>query len=201
MPPRTAGPRSPVRRVRAPSPSHTCRPITTNWVWRATTSPTSFVLSARSETSLQNQRERLAKHLAAHPEQTLADVAYTLQLGRKDFEVRMLIVADSRESLIAKLNGENTELVWQTKVNTQMQTAMLFTGQGAQIAGMARPLYDSEPVFAEQIDQLCAKAGGNIKSLLLEQGNDEALQSTDNTQMALFIMEMALAELWDQLGR
>ncbi|HBL29312.1 MAG TPA: hypothetical protein DD490_20975, partial [Acidobacteria bacterium] len=47
-----------------------------------------LLLSAKTETALDAATERLARHLREHPEVDLADVAYTLQVGRRAFRHR-----------------------------------------------------------------------------------------------------------------
>ena len=42
-----------------------------------------LVLSARTPAALERMTEGLAQHLAEHPEQQLADLAHTLQVGRR----------------------------------------------------------------------------------------------------------------------
>jgi len=44
-----------------------------------------LVLSARTATALDTATANLAQHLETHPELNLADVAWTLQTGRKPF--------------------------------------------------------------------------------------------------------------------
>src|SRR5439155_18259130 len=59
-------------------------------------------LSARSEWSLQQANSNLIAHLKAHPEQELADVAYTLQIGRSAFNCRQFVIArDAEEACVA----------------------------------------------------------------------------------------------------
>ncbi|MFQ6329964.1 SDR family NAD(P)-dependent oxidoreductase [Nocardia sp. CWNU-33] len=61
------------------------------------------VLSARSADSLGRAARALRRHLAAHPEVTLPDIARTLAFGRAAFEYRLAIVADSVDGLAARL--------------------------------------------------------------------------------------------------
>ncbi|HSO00132.1 MAG TPA: methyltransferase, partial [Candidatus Nanopelagicales bacterium] len=62
------------------------------------------VLSAKSEERLAEHARRLVAHLRAkHPRPRLADVAFTLQVGRQHFEHRLAILARSVEELIEKL--------------------------------------------------------------------------------------------------
>lgn len=62
-------------------------------------------LSARTAAALDTMTDRLARHIAEHPEQSLADVAYTLQVGRRAFAHRRHVVATSRADAIAALSA------------------------------------------------------------------------------------------------
>jgi polyketide synthase PksN len=63
-----------------------------------------FPLSARNEGELRDAAMRLATFLQ-QSDSALADVAYTLQQGRKSFEQRLAIIAGTKEELIEKLSG------------------------------------------------------------------------------------------------
>ncbi|GAB4215709.1 MAG: hypothetical protein OHK0022_55940 [Roseiflexaceae bacterium] len=77
----------------APEPSDPGRP------WQLLT------LSAKTATALEAMAGNLAAHLRAHPEQPLADVAYTLQLGRRSFDHRRVLLCANREDAIQALSG------------------------------------------------------------------------------------------------
>jgi 3-oxoacyl-(acyl-carrier-protein) synthase/thioesterase domain-containing protein/aryl carrier-like protein len=64
-----------------------------------------LVISAKTETALDAAANNLARHLREHPEQALADVAYTLQLGRQAFAHRRAIVCRDREGAVAALTA------------------------------------------------------------------------------------------------
>ncbi|MFD0364917.1 SDR family NAD(P)-dependent oxidoreductase [Nocardia sp. GCM10030253] len=65
--------------------------------------PQVVVLSARTAGSLSRAARALRRHLAAHPEVTLPDIARTFAFGRAAFEHRLAIVADSVDGLAARL--------------------------------------------------------------------------------------------------
>ncbi|HEV2844148.1 MAG TPA: condensation domain-containing protein, partial [Thermoanaerobaculia bacterium] len=66
-----------------------------------------LLLSARSAAALDAATDRLAVHLEAHPELELADVAWTLQVGRRAFRHRRAVLAASREQAIAALKARD----------------------------------------------------------------------------------------------
>ena len=83
------------------------------------------------------------------------------------------------------------------------RVVFLFPGQGAQHIGMARGLYESEPVFAEHFDQCAAgfgeELGIDLRAEIFD-GTARNLERTDRTQPALFTVEYALAKLIETYG-
>jgi len=165
--------------------------------------PQLLIFSAKSETALQEMTVALATHLRQHPDLDLADVAYTLQVGRRHFEHRrMLTCADLAEAALA-LHTLPAERVLSAHLPVSPPAVIfLFPGQGAQQVGMARELYQSEPVFREQVD-LCAgllepHLGRDIREVLYpspQQAGDAGLTATALAQPALFLIEYAMARL------
>jgi len=109
-------------------------------------------LSARTPSALEAASQRLRTHMLAHPDVPLADIAYTLQIGRKQLEQRTVLICRDREEALAQLDG--TLLIQQEK-HTDRPVALLFSGVGEQYAGMAGDLYAQEPVFRECVDRCC----------------------------------------------
>src|SRR5262249_5301221 len=64
-----------------------------------------IVLSARTESALKLMRQRLMEHVESLPEDRLADVAYTLAVGRRTHPLRWAAVVGDRQQLLRSLRA------------------------------------------------------------------------------------------------
>lgn len=166
-----------------------------------------LVVSAKTSSALATATANLAKHLNQHPELDLADVAYTLHVGRREFNHRCMVVCKDINDATTLLEAQ--PVFAHRPENIKRSIVFMFPGQGAQYVNMGRELYESEPVFQEQIDH-CAKLlqpflGLDLRQILYpNQENTEditaKLQQTAIAQPALFAIEYALAKLWMHWG-
>jgi phthiocerol/phenolphthiocerol synthesis type-I polyketide synthase E len=168
-----------------------------------------LLLSARSESALATLTSDLAAFLDAHPEVSLPDAAFTLQVGRRVHEHRRALVCRDAEHAREVLRELPAELVSTAFSPGRRKTvAFLFSGQGSQYVGMGKGLYETEPTFREQIDLCCERLGPHLgldlRELLFADAGDAAaaaqLGQTRFTQPALFVVEIALARLWMEWG-
>src|SRR5208283_1656183 len=110
-------------------------------------------LSARTPAALVQIADQYRSWLSAHPEAALADVCLTAGVGRSHFEHRAALVVNSTESarelLGALADNRPAQGLLRGDCADKPRTAWLFTGQGSQYVGMARELFETEPVFAE----------------------------------------------------
>jgi len=65
-----------------------------------------LVVSAKTPSALDRAAANLAEHLKKHTDQKLADVAYTLQIGRRPFEHRKFVVARDTADAIQALASD-----------------------------------------------------------------------------------------------
>ncbi len=165
-----------------------------------------LVLSARSAAALDAATTQLAGHLAANPSIPLADACYTAQVGRKRFPHRRMLVCSAREEAIRVLSGvEPRKLITAFEEADSRPVVFLFSGQGSQHAGMARALYDTQPLFRSTLDEcaaiLHAEIHCDLRQLLYSREAKPALlDETHFAQPALFAIEYSLARLWMSWG-
>jgi acyl transferase domain-containing protein len=170
-----------------------------------------LLLSARSESALEQMTRNLGQHLSRHGrEEELADVAYTLQVGRKQFAYRRFVLCRNlQQGVEALLGGDGDKARGCSHIQREERenrpVVFLFPGQGSQYAGMGKELYQEEKVFRQEVDR-CAESvreelGLDLREVLL--GGEEwseQLQQTWLTQPALFVVEYALARQWMSWG-
>ena len=162
-----------------------------------------LLLSAKTPTALQQMSERLGHFLQSNPDISLADVAYTLQVGRAHFAHRRLLLCSSTQEAIAQLAIPPTPTYQNIADQEPQPLFFLFPGQGAQYVNMARELYQREPLFQHEVDRCLHLAqtygASNLREVLFPQANHEQaaqlLTQTQVTQPVLFTIEYALAQL------
>ena len=166
-----------------------------------------LALSARSEKALRALARRHSEHLAAHAEGD-AHVAYSVNTGRAHQLHRRALSFQSGEELRRQLaglaEGQEPEGVQAGVLEgtDRPRVVFLFTGQGAQHAGMGRTLYETQPTFRRTLERCQEILRDSLERPLLSVMFDEglALDQTAYTQPALFAIEYALAELWRSWG-
>src|SRR6266566_4910823 len=115
-----------------------------------------LLLSARTQSALAQASANLAAHLQAHPELNLADVAYTLQVGRSAFNQRQVVVCREREEAISVLQSAAATQVWRShQTQRERPVAFLFPGVGESYVGLTQQVYAQEPTFRETVDRCC----------------------------------------------
>ncbi len=173
-----------------------------------------LTLSARTSHALENATAALAAHFKRHPSLNLADAAYTLSVGRTEFEYRRALVCrDLTEAVEALERPVAPRAQTSFQERAARPVVFMFSGQGAQHVGMAREIYDSEPFFREQVDA-CAEMlrphlDLDLRDVIYPAGHEGAnaahvaaalLDETRLAQPALFVVEYALARLWMKWG-
>ncbi|HEV3356104.1 MAG TPA: beta-ketoacyl synthase N-terminal-like domain-containing protein [Pseudonocardiaceae bacterium] len=154
-------------------------------------------LSAATPDALEKSAADLAARLRGDPGLSLADVAFTLQTGRRELEHRLVVlgrdVADAEESLST---GDTVRVVYGRRrggANTEPDVAVVFSARcDLRIVDALR----GQPRFAATLAE-CADAIGAVG------GPDVLGHAQDGPgweQPASFAMQFALARMWQACG-
>jgi iterative type I PKS product template protein len=163
-------------------------------------------LSARTPTSLQQNRKRLLDHLMRNPQTKLADLAYTTTARRIHESLRVAYTGKSTKDIISKLREDVTNNAPSDpkKKAPSMNVVFAFTGQGSQYAGMGRQLYQHSPAFRELLHtyQQMAEHQGfpHFLHVISDEKADISTASAVVVQLAVVALEIAIAQLLKSWG-
>ena len=168
------------------------------------------VLSGRNKKVLEDQSFQLQNYLQSNIDLNLADMAFTLQVGRKVFPQRLFFVCRDNEEAIEILNGTSKENAGITNYDEEKErpVAFIFVGAKGSLDIKGIELYKHEPCFRQIVDR-CAellrnKLQADLKQFLYpdlftEQSRIQT-PTPEMNQAALFTTEYALASLWMEWG-
>ncbi|MBS2962970.1 type I polyketide synthase [Actinocrinis puniceicyclus] len=192
--------------AREPAPSDSRRPRSV------------LALSAKSDTALAGLARRYAERMAAEDEADVADLCFSANTGRSAFRHRLAVVGGTRGELTDRLarfardaaapDGSGQDAPVDGLVTGQArggEVVFLFTGQGPQRPGMARALYEGQPVFRETLEHCDRILRPMLEKPLLDvlypaDPRCERVNETGYAQPALFAVEYALAQMWRSWG-
>ncbi|MGX7825880.1 SDR family NAD(P)-dependent oxidoreductase [Actinokineospora sp. 24-640] len=153
-----------------------------------------WLVSGKTAAGLRGQARRLLSELGGESD---LDIAHSLATTRTPLGHRAVVLAHDRAGVTAGLTalaaGEESGGVI-TGTADGGAVAFLFTGQGAQRAGMGSGLHRSFPVFAAAFDEVRARLGG------VPLDDAAALHQTQHAQAGLFALEVALFRLLESWG-
>ncbi|GAB1543929.1 hypothetical protein NUACC21_66050 [Scytonema sp. NUACC21] len=169
-----------------------------------------LVISAQTSSALDIATASILEHFERYPNINLADVAFTLNHGRKAFKHRRALVCQTLQEAATALKTQDPQRVFSAvRESEKRPVVFMFPGQGSQYVNMGWEIYQNEPIFRHYIEQcseiLNSQFGWNLCNILYpppeqEGAAAEKLKQTAITQPALFAVEYALAQLWMQWG-
>ncbi|MEM9220045.1 MAG: beta-ketoacyl synthase N-terminal-like domain-containing protein [Cyanobacteria bacterium P01_F01_bin.150] len=169
-----------------------------------------MVVSAKTQSALAAATRNLTDYLKDSPNAGMADIAYTLQVGRQAFDYRRFFVCQTVEESLDILQTDHSRLFSSRRVSSEnLSVAFMFPGQGTQYTNMAKEIYHNEVVFQKAVDQCCdylqPHLNEDLRHLIYphdaqEQAARRKLKQTSIAQPALFVIEYALAQLWSSWG-
>ncbi|MFY9226983.1 MAG: SDR family oxidoreductase [Blastocatellia bacterium] len=167
-------------------------------------------LSAKTETALEKATENLKEFLIDNPDVFLPDLAYTYQVGRKDFNFRRIAVCKNNSHAKEVLSQQDNKYVFsQYQESKNPSIVFMFPGGGAQYVNMAKEIYQQEAVFRECLDQcaeiLLLQTDIDFRKVLYPDNEEienatKQIKSTSVALPTLFSVEYAMAKLWQSWG-
>ena len=162
-----------------------------------------LLLSAKTTSALETATSNLVEHLKKTSGQIeFADVAYTLQIGRRLFNHRrMLVCRDVEDALSALEKRDFARIRDSVEGATDRPVAFMFPGSLDDCASMGGELYGVESTFKEHVDLCCDLLpflGMDLRTVL--NNGDQKLNRPSWARCALFVTEYALAKLWIEWG-
>jgi malonyl CoA-acyl carrier protein transacylase len=181
-----------------------------------------LVLSARTPPALERASARLVEHLESEMEReargeavpSMADTMWTLQVGRARLGISRILVGRTRAEVVdALVAGDPQRMEEHETDEGTRSTAFLFAGGGAQYAGMARDLWEHEPRFREEVENLLGHLREGLGETALHRRvagllglhgapplpEDEWTRPSVGLP-ALFVVQVAQARLWMSWG-
>jgi acyl transferase domain-containing protein/acyl carrier protein len=165
-----------------------------------------LTLSAHNETGLDQLSLDMAAHLQKYPQQSLADIAHTLQVGRRAFDCRRSVLAIDCEDAAKSLTDPAAVRVYTHRAAAAPPVFFLLPGQDVQHVNMAAELRGREPAFDGALAEcsvLLAEHGIDLEELIWPHAGDGAPYFDAEFALdlvPLFAVEYALARLWQSWG-
>jgi len=168
-----------------------------------------LLVSARTPTALERSTANLARWLREHPAANLADVAATLQRGRRALpHRRALVVRDVEDAAYALEAPTSARTLTRQCSAPPAGVGFLFPGQGTQHPGMARQFYEEGGPFREHVeaclgcldDELAEELRTPLTTAQPTAEQAERLRDTALAQPALFVVGYATARWLEALG-
>ncbi|MCX6580882.1 MAG: SDR family NAD(P)-dependent oxidoreductase [Candidatus Aminicenantes bacterium] len=151
-----------------------------------------LLFSAKTSSALDKMTSNLVNCLKQNTPNP-ADTAYTLQVGRKHFPHRRITICSSTTEAVEILSSMNPRKVLTNFTKKEDRPVIfMFPGLGAQYAGMGRDLYETIPIFHEEMNrcfEILDKNRSNRSYRTYINADPESVQ------LQVFMIEYALAKL------
>ncbi|WP_231490789.1 polyketide synthase [Pedobacter sp. Leaf170] len=165
--------------------------------------------SAKNENSLNGYSYSLSKYLKQAKDVSFADIAYTLNGSRHNFNHKTFAIAGNAEDVIKQIDNLSG-LVSPSKKSLKniREVVFMFPGQGSQFLNMGRALYEHEPVFKNSMDECNAllkhQIGEDLLAIIypeeINELSESKIKNTRYSQPALFMVSYSIAKLWMSWG-
>ncbi|OON70558.1 hypothetical protein B0919_00590 [Hymenobacter sp. CRA2] len=164
-----------------------------------------LTVSAKTPGAVGRYLGALEQFLHSDEPLNLADMAYTLQAGRKHFPYRKTLVFQDRAGLLEQLQAAKAEAQFPKANEQRSKVVFMFSGAGSQYVTMGQGLYETEEVFRQAMDQgfeqLRQLTGEDYRTLFYPaEPGEYRINHMLHAQPAIFLFGYALAKLLMSYG-
>ncbi|KAJ2984094.1 hypothetical protein NQ176_g228 [Zarea fungicola] len=167
--------------------------------------PRLYTICAASQASLEGTLARMVEWVSKHNDRnSLRDLAYTLSERRSLMPWRFSCVASNQQELLDALEKASHNVDSSNRISPDSKINFIFTGQGAQWAGMGRELL-ADPVFRDSIcrsNDILTDLGSSwdLVEELRRDKQTSRLGEAEVAQPATTAVQIALVDLVRQWG-
>jgi acyl transferase domain-containing protein len=172
--------------------------------------PQVLALSAKSEVALMATMAQFERYLVDHEDVSTQQLCQTANSRGSHFAYRAAfsgsnnhVIAEQIQAKLRHLQQPPSEYC-EPPASCKNGAVFLFTGQGSQYFGMAKTLFDNEPVFRRAMmacnDILLSELAHPIVDVLYSDSHADLLDRADYTQVSLFAVQYSLVKLWEYWG-
>ncbi|MDQ1350348.1 MAG: phthiocerol/phenolphthiocerol synthesis type-I polyketide synthase [Acidobacteriota bacterium] len=169
-----------------------------------------ILLSAKTETALEAKTNEILNFMKTQEDLVLPDLVYTLNVGRRDFNFRRMVLCETLEDAIHHMESRTPgRMIDSVCSDFSSPVIFLCTGAGSQYVNMGKELYQKESIFRENVDKCAAflapLLGIDLRSIIYPVEEDsgksrEQLNQTWLAHPALFVVEYSLSQMFMEWG-
>lgn len=161
-------------------------------------------LSARTKQALEEMTDHFVEYFNNNENLNMADVAFTLNTGRKQYQYnRCLVVRDAREAADLLADREARERFTYVRKANQQPIVFACSNRDKIAYGIANELYKEESAFQMILDEIAEEiqniTGFDVRQVLCADVEQKNGQETEDTK-AVFAYEYAMAKFYEQIG-
>lgn len=127
--------------------------VASRWEWHV------LPVSGKSEAAVTELSNRLADHLENNPELEIADVAFTLQVGRRAHSHRLAVACRSAAEAAASLRTAGRPVE-----SAAAHAALVFPGEAPELLALGRDLLAQGDSFRGMLDERCRELSRLIQA-------------------------------------
>ena len=166
-------------------------------------------VAAKDPAALIELAQRYRRDIEQRAELSLSNYCYSATVRRGHYQHRAAVVGNNRSELLQRLEllvqqQQRDGVVLGEVFGDAKRPVFVFTGMGPQWWAMGRELFNTDPVFKAEAERCDAAfqniSGWSILAEMLAAEADSKISSTTIAQPANFVLQAALAAMWQVRG-